>query len=166
MEGVVKMQIPFLAWLLQGIPETIALVTFIMVLSTQEIHWKKILKVALLQAVTAYIVRLLPFTMGVHTIVLVTTMALYLSWLAKIKFPIAATGSAIAIAILIVFEFLFYYTFILAGFGSFSELIYKNVWIRILVTYPQVIALFGLAWFSYHRKYNISKLFSNISKDW
>lgn len=160
------MQIPFLAWLLQGIPETIAAVTFIMVLSTKQLRWKTILKVALLQAVTTYLVRLLPLTPGVHTIILISTTALYLAWLAEIKFPVAAICSAIAVAILIIFELLFYYALSLAGVVSVIDLMHRELWFRILFGYPQILVLFGLTWCIYRKKYDLSRLFNAASKDW
>lgn len=160
------MQIPFLAWLLQGIPESIASVALIMVLSTGKLPRKTILKIGLIQAVTAYLLRLLPFTPGVHSIVLLSTLALYVAWLAQIKFPIAVIASFITAIILMVFEVVFYYSFTLAGVGSFNELLNSDVWLRILVSYPQIIFLSGLTWFFYRRKYDFSKLYNKVSKDW
>jgi len=160
------MQIPFLAWLLQGIPETIAVVTFITVLCTQKLEWRNILKVALVQAVTAYLVRLLPLTPGVHTIILISTTALYLTWLTQIRFPLAAVGSALAVSILFFIEVGFHFSLSLLGVGSFSELLYSNVWLRILVGYPQILFLFALAWLVYRNKLNLSKYFKSVSKEW
>ena len=160
------MQIPFLAWLLQGIPESIASVALIMVISTGKLPWKTVLKVGLIQAVTAYLVRLLPFTPGVHSIVLLSTMSLYLSWLAQVKFPIAVISSFITASILTIFELVFYVSLSRAGVGSFDKLLNSDVWLRILVGYPQILFLFVLTWFCYRRKYDFSKLFNRASKDW
>lgn len=160
------MQIPFLAWLIQGIPETIASVALIMVISTGKLPWKTVLKIGLIQAVTAYLVRLLPFTPGVHSIVLLSTMSLYLTWLAQVKFPIAVISSFITVALIIIFELGFYYGLSLAGVGSFNELLNSKVWLRILVGYPQILFLFVLVWFFNRQKYDFSKLFNRVSKDW
>lgn len=160
------MQIPFLAWLLQGIPETIASVSLIIVMSTHKLPWKTILKVGLIQAVTAYVVRLIPFTPGVHTIVLLTTMSLYLAWLAQIKFPIAVISSFITVVILIIFELAFHFALSQFVAVSFQDLLYSDIWLRILVGYPQVVFLFGLTWLFNRRKYDLSKLFNRASKDW
>jgi len=142
--GVRRMQIPFLAWLFQGIPETIAVTTLVYALSQGEILWKKILPVGLLLGIISYIIRLMPFTPGVHTILIITALSLLLNILARIEFKKAAIFSAIAIAFLIIFEFVFYGLLMQLNVVTFEEM-NSNLKLRILVSYPQVLVLFLLA---------------------
>ncbi len=134
------MQIPFLAWLLQGIPESIAVAVFVFSLSTKAFSWNNVLKVGIIQAIVIYLVRLMPFTPGVHTLVLITSLALVSMMIGKLEFKKAVAYSAIIISFIVVFEFAFYSLITLCGVMSFQEM-NNNVWTRIAVSYPQVIVV-------------------------
>lgn len=141
---MIVMRIPFAAWLLQGIPETIGAVALIMAMGTRQLPWKTILQIGLIQAVSAYLIRLLPFTPGVHVIVITSTMAVLVYWLGKLGIKKAVIFSAIVCVIITIFEFLFFNLVSVLGIVTFSDIL-EDVTKRIIFTYPQVIGLFLLA---------------------
>ena len=145
------MQIPFLAWLLQGIPESIAVATFVFCMSINKLSWSNVLKVGLFQAIVIYVVRLMPFTPGVHVLVLITTLALVSMYVGGLEFKKAAAYSAIIISFLVIFEFVFFG--LISGYISFDEM-KQNVWMRIMYTYPQVIAVFLLSYLVWKKGLN------------
>jgi len=151
------MQIPFLAWLLQGIPESIAVAAFVFSMDLGVFSWNKVLKVGFIQAIVIYVVRLLPFTPGVHVLVLITSLALVSMFVGRFDFKKAASYSAIIISFVVIFEVVFFG--LLSGYISFKDM-NENVWMRILFTYPQVIAVFLLAVLV--RKQGLNRKFDKI----
>ena len=102
------MQIPFLAWLFQGIPESIAVAAFVFSMSMGAFSWGNVMKVGLVQAIVIYVVRLVPFTPGVHVLVLITSLALVSMLVGKLEFKKSAAYSAIIISFIVIFEFAFF----------------------------------------------------------
>lgn len=60
------MNVPFIALLLQGIPEQIALVTLAFVIAKLPFTWKKAVLIGTSFAVFAYVIRLFPIPFGLH----------------------------------------------------------------------------------------------------
>ena len=140
------MRIPLLVWLLQGIPECIALATFLMSGEKKRLQWKVIFTIGLIQAVMCYFVRILPFTPGVHTLVLITTLAFLGIVIGKIEMKKAVTLSVVIMAFLIIFEAVFFYLMIYLKVVSY-EALSSNQYVRILIGIPQTTAIFLISYF-------------------
>lgn len=63
-----ELKLPFIMWLIQGIPESIAVVTLGLALLKKKFLLKKALIPGLLQAVILYLVRQFPLPPGFHTV--------------------------------------------------------------------------------------------------
>lgn len=138
------MKIPLIQWLLQGIPENLALACLILALAGRKLKLKNVLIIGLLQAVVLYVVRSLPITFGVHTIVAIISLALFLNLTVKEKFSKGLLFSLISYVVLGIFETSFLgISFKLLGLntGQMPE----NVLLVSLLGLPQVVATFLLA---------------------
>jgi len=144
-------KIPFLAWLLQSLPEAIAVVSVTMSLGHGRLYWRLILIIGLIHAVVTYVIRLLPITFWVHTPVLIVSLTVLLSLIGKIQTKKALIFSIISMMILFVTELCFISIWIYFGNFSINELS-QNVPVRIATGTPQVLILFLTAFFISKRK--------------
>lgn len=156
------MPTPFIAWLFQGIPETIALAALVVSMSTRELPWEKIVKIGVLQAIVSYVVRLLPFTPGVHVLVNITVLGVLAIYLGKIDMKKALVFSAVSMAILILIEFTVANFLVTFGVFTLEELTYGNL-PRIILGYPHTIVLLVLAVFFARKRINLDFLFNKNS---
>lgn len=140
------MKIPLLVWLLQGVPESLALATFVMSNEKRKLQWNIILTIGLIQAVISYIVRLLPFTPGVHTMILMTTLSVLSIWIGKIEMKKAVKINIIVVAFLIIFEAVFFNLMIYLKIVSYEALSSDQI-VRILFGTPQTILILLAAYF-------------------
>lgn len=138
------MEVPFIAWVFQGIPESIGTAAVVISLSTRELRWRSIIIIGFIYAVLMYTMRLLPLTFGVHTVILIICLSLLSAWIAEIDLRKAIIYANIAVIILAVTEFLFVYLILSIG-GYSLDTILSNPFKRILVGLPQVIVLFLVA---------------------
>lgn len=135
---------PIIAWLLQVIPESIAMVTLVMRMASVEVTWKKIIKIGIIFAISIYIIRLLPFTPGVHVIVLAAVLGFISIYFGGIEMKRALIYSAITYAILVIAEFVFLSIFV--NFGLFTvEEIKEVIFIRCIAGYPHTLLIFLIA---------------------
>lgn len=140
------MKVPFIPWLVQGIPESIGIAAVVISLSLHRLHWKLIVLIGLIQAVIMYTVRLLPLTFGVHTVLLIISLSLLSAWIAKIDLRKAIINANIAMMILAFSEFAFIYATNRLGICSY-EVIFKDSLSRILTGMPQVTVLYLVAFY-------------------
>lgn len=152
------MKIPILAWLLQGIPECIATASLVYYLGTGKINPRTILTIGILQAVLAYLIRLFPFTPGVHTIILITVLATLSIYIGKVEFKRAFILSFLAFVVLIICEifFMFFLTYVL---HFPMEQLSGNLPVRIAIGYPQIILLFIFILIFYKKNITFDTLF-------
>lgn len=139
------MQIPFLTWVFQGIPESIALATFIMSNEPRKLQWNIVLTIGLIQAVISYVVRLLPFTPGVHTLILVTTLSILSIMIGKIEMKRAVMLNVIIVAFLIIFEAVFFNLLIYLQFVTYEALKSDQI-TRIIFGTPQTLVIFFISY--------------------
>jgi len=142
------MKIPLLALIFQGIPEGIAVLTLAWVITKAPMEWKKIIPIAILLSLVSYGVRLLPITFGIHTIILIGLMFFALIFLGKISINPALIASIISMLGITVAE-AGCLSLLMPLFGVTPEMLFTNTTIRILITWPQVLVLFGLAFAVY-----------------
>lgn len=138
------MEVPFIAWVFQGIPESIGTAAVVISLSTRELHWRLIIIIGLIQAVFMYSVRLLSLTFGVHTVILIISLSLLSAWIAKIDLRKAIIYSNITMMVLAVSEFIFVSSIISLGLCSYNA-IFDDLLTRTLTGMPQVIVLYLVA---------------------
>lgn|GEM_PF-498792 len=157
------MEIPFLAWLLQGIPECVGCAAIIFSISFKELAWKKIIITGLIQAVFIYIIRLLPLTPYSHTFLVIPVIAFTVSFLTGMDIRLTHIYSVLAMLFLLVAEggiFSLLNSFKIITFEKFIN----DTTTRIIYGTPQNILLFAMAWLIHYMKNNvyIMKLLMNI----
>lgn len=140
------MEIPLLSWLLQTIPETLAMASLILALSARRLELKKILLIGLPLAVIIYLVRLLPVTFGVHSIIIITILAMLLNLVTKTKFSRCLLFSIMVLVALVSFEVLFVGLSINITGMTFEQLLEHSIF-RAIIGWPHTLMLFILAWF-------------------
>lgn len=151
------MKVPFIAWLIQGIPESIGIAALVISLSLRRLYWKKIIIIGLIQAVIMYTIRLLPLTFGVHTVLLIISLSLLSAWLAKIDLRKAIINTNIAVMILAFSEFAFIYAMDRFAICSY-DIIFKDSLSRILMGIPQVTVLYLVAFYVSKKAENVKNI--------
>jgi len=139
------MRIPFMALIFQGVPEQIAVVTLIFVIAKVPIRWKEVVSIGAGFALIAYILRLLPITFGVHTVILLGLQFIILLEFCKKPISTSLLASLVGFLALILLETFFLSSFMYL-FHISIETLTTNVLTRILLTWPQVIVLLMLAY--------------------
>lgn len=105
------MKIPLLQWLLQGIPESLAIVYLAIALAGQKPETWKILLLGIIDAVIIYLIRLLPLTFGVHSILQILVIAFLLHLFFKVSFGKSLFSALTVIITLAVTETVFFALF-------------------------------------------------------
>ncbi|KJS87709.1 MAG: hypothetical protein JM58_03330 [Peptococcaceae bacterium BICA1-8] len=150
------MNISFSVVLLQGIPEQIAVVILALSIARQPFKWREVIFVGIILAITAFMVRLLPITFGVHTVVLIGLLFAYLSFIKKVDLSSAILSSLLSFLVLIVSESLIVPT-IMNLFAISREELLTNDFIRILITLPHVLIIFFVALFIKKKRLDIKE---------
>jgi len=158
------MEIPFLSWLLQGIPESISSAALILDLCTGGFLWKKVLLIGSLQAVTLYFIRLMPLIPGVHTLIGLVTMNLYLFWLAGTNLVYSAIASGVVLVILILSEFLSMFLAVKFGYDSLAQVL-SDLKGRVLFGYPQIVLMIIFSYIAYKKKFSLQKKSARIENN-
>jgi hypothetical protein len=138
------MQIPFLQWVFQTIPECLALASLVVVLAERKLEMKKILFVGMGQAVVVYGVRLLPLTFGVHTIIFIIALAVFLHMATKANLSKCLLFALIAEIVLIVAEMAALGVMVYV-IGLDLENILSNLFLKIIVGWPQIVIVLLIA---------------------
>jgi len=138
------LQLPLLAWLLQGIPECIASTALVMVIGTGRLQWDKIIFIGLCQACLAYLVRLLPITFGVHTIFLTISLAVLVSTIGKVRFKTALAGSILIIFVIVSCESCSHFFISINGLATNEDMV-NSVLCWVVMGLPQIIIISLLA---------------------
>jgi len=138
------MEIPILIWLLQGIPECLALITLALALSGEKLEIRKIIPLGIIEAVIIFAIRLLPLTFGVHSILSMFSLALLLHFFIKVHFSRSLLSALIVIITLAAVETVIF-TLILYLTGLSYEQLSENIFVVIAGGWPQIIVLFVLA---------------------
>ena len=138
------MKIPLLALVFQGIPEQIAIITLACVLVKAELVWKRIVPISVVIVAINYFLRLLPITFGIHTVILIGLLVVFMvAWL-KVDMIRAIIGSLVSYLILIIVETLCL-AVIIPMFGLTPGVLTSNWVVRTLVGLPQLILLLAIA---------------------
>ncbi|HHV72836.1 MAG TPA: hypothetical protein GXX38_09550 [Clostridia bacterium] len=138
------LKINLLTLVLQGYPECVALVCLTYSLSKMEWQWKRILLVALTYWCCVLILRSLPISFGVHGVILIVSLHIWLTLLAKIQQLTALKASLIGFVTLVLVESLIF-ALIVKITGLDFEFIVNTPKLRLICGYPQVLVIFLLA---------------------
>lgn len=142
-------KIPFISILLQGIPEQMAVSTLAFAIAKIPINWKRIFVIGISLALSAYIVRLFPIPFGVHTILLMFMLFLFLNKLCGAEFSISIIASLVSYVTLVLFEIICL-TLLMPVLGVTPESLLTNSVVRIIISIPQELLLFSSAFFISH----------------
>ncbi len=129
--------------ILQGIPETVATAAVVFALLRLGLKWRLIVPIGVAQGLAAYLVRMLPISFGVHTVLLMFVL------MGLVRLATGADMVSIIRAVLIVNIVI--PVLELLGTGSLFRLLgvtYADVadkWYWPLLGWPHVIALYALA---------------------
>lgn len=137
-------KIPLTLLIIQGYPESVALIY--LAYSVAGVKWetKRILWMALLYIATVFVIRSLPISFGIHGIILIIVLTIYLNLIGKIDQLKALKASLISFAFLSIVEALVF-KIIISITGISFEIIASNIYIRILSGYPPTFILFVIA---------------------
>lgn len=147
-------------WALQGIPEctaTIFLSCKVWGFNFTSVK-KKLLLLGLVQAGFAYVFRLLPFSFGIHSLLLTITLAIWTYIFTKKAFHLSILSSTFTVFCVFLFEFLSFQ--VLTNFlGADLQVIISNIWLRSAAGWPQIILLIltGLILAKVHKYRNNEK---------
>lgn len=154
------MAIPFLAWIFQGIPECIALSALVFSLSTENMPWRHIALVGLIQAVIIYFVRLIPLSFHLHVLIAVISLAYISSRYTQIDLALSYIYSLASVLVLTVLEGLFMYLadyFQIITYAQFNT----DVMLRILGGLPHILGILLLAFIVTRKKHKgVLKIFN------
>ncbi|MEW5785491.1 MAG: hypothetical protein AB1767_10530 [Bacillota bacterium] len=135
------MQLSPWIWLLQTMPESLAVTSLAMVLASRRLEAKNILLIGLLLAAAVFLVRLIPLSFGIHFILFIIILAVLLSVRLKLQFSRSLLTALIVCLILAVLETVF-----LSLFSSLSavpfENIVENIPLHMLYAWPHIFLLF------------------------
>ena len=134
-------EIPFIALILQGIPEQTALISLAFVIARIPLKLNRILWIGIALAFCAYVVRLLPIPFGIHTILLLFILFTIITKECKGDVGFSFLASSLSFLALAIFEFTCMSLFMLS-FGFRPETLFNDLTIRILVGEPHVLLLF------------------------
>ncbi len=141
---VAIMKLPYIQWLIQGIPECIVAIVLGLALLEKKLVVRKALIPGLIQAIIIFLVRLFPLPFGSHTLIAFISLSFLLSYF---------SGSNYSKALIVSF---FVYTalglseFIIVSAASYLlslpvEIILNKPLLAALVGLPQVFILFFLS---------------------
>ncbi|ATW24585.1 hypothetical protein [Candidatus Formimonas warabiya] len=127
--------------LFQGIPECIALVTLVFVIAKARIDWKKIVLLGVLIGCVFYVLRMLPITFGIHTIVGIGLLIFLLTFLEKIDLVRAIIAVLLGNAFLILAETVCFWGINVIFHLPWDE-ISNNQFLMTLTGIPQILLIF------------------------
>ncbi|HBV87444.1 MAG TPA: hypothetical protein DEF42_12500 [Desulfosporosinus sp.] len=118
--------------------------TLAFVIAKIPINWKSIFWIGTILALTAYIVRMFPIPFGVHTIVLMFMMSIFLIKICRAEFSISIIASLVSYVTLVLFEIICL-SLLMPVLGVTPESFMTDSFVRILITIPQEVLLFCAA---------------------
>jgi hypothetical protein len=131
------------ALLLQDLPESLVVVLFIFSILNLRLRDKKILYVALIQTITN-LIRLLPVAFGVHSVILIITLALYTRLFTKAQLSKIFMAVLICFAVIALAE-LTYVKPLLNLTNLTYETAFANPFLRAAFALPYEIILLALS---------------------
>lgn len=153
------MPIPFISWVIQGIPECIAVSVFIASM-TGKFKFKPVIVIGLIQAVIAYLIRLLPLVPFGHMFILIFTFGILFQILYKTNIFKGLLYAILAATIIALTELGTYFCLEKLNIFTLADAV-KNSINRALTGWPQIIILTTIALFNIKRKRMLKKINQN-----
>lgn len=135
------MQLSLFSLIFQGIPEQIGVITLAFVLAKAELKVNQLCLFGSILALSAFLIRMLPITFGLHTIVLICLLVFFVTNYSKANLTTAIMSALISFILLMVFETSTHLV-VIKVIKIPMETILDNQIIRILTGIPQVVLLF------------------------
>lgn len=132
-------------FLIQGIPESIAVIAFCFALLNLELQWPKIIKLGVALAAASFLVRILPLPFGVHTIILIFVIAGIVAYYGQTKLVLAFRTSIITAITMAMAEILCNEVF-LRKLDLTIDQVYEKKLLWPLMGLPQVLLVLALGW--------------------
>lgn len=154
--GVWPINIPLIALILQGIPETVGVVTLAFVIAKLSLDWRKIVLIGSALAFGVYFLRLFPIAFGIHTIFQVVLLFIALIWICKGDLSLSLIASLLSFLALAMFEFISL-SILMPIFGLTLETLFIDPFKRIIFGQPIVLLLFSSA-FLLNRRSRMNEL--------
>lgn len=134
-----------ISFLIQGIPESIAVIAFCYALLDLNFEWPRIIKQGLVLAISTYLIRLLPLPFGVHTIIIIFALAFILAFFNQTKLILVFKASIITSIIIAITEIVFNEILLRNLNLTFSQA-YEKTLLWTIMGLPHVLLLFFLSW--------------------
>jgi len=138
-------KISLLSMVLQGIPEEIAITSLAFILAKAKLQWGKIILFGCLMAGIIYFIRLLPTTFGVHTLISMVSMIIFVSSYSGTGPTRCILSVLSSFLLLIIVESGVFYLAEAMGY-SYQELKANEI-ANIIFGYPQVLIIFAAGFF-------------------
>lgn len=142
------MKLTIMQWLIHGIPECIAVVFLGLALVERRLNIRKALLPGLIQAIVLYLIRLLPWPFGIHTLIAVLSLSILLLFFAGGPYSKALIVSIFVYLILGLFELTFLPLasyFLKIPLEKIYDYLVDNLLLYILSGLPQVVLMILLA---------------------
>lgn len=136
--------IPVIVLLLQGIPEQIGLVTLAYAIAKVPFKWKELVPMGIILALAANLIRTINLPFGTHTLIILISLFAFLTLYKKSDVDIAIISCILSFFALGLSEFVCLTT-LMKVFNLSYDVLFTNLFYRIVFTEPQVILLFVMA---------------------
>ena len=138
--GMLNIMEKVLLFLLQGIPELSGELALSLALAGVSLRWGIIVAAGAALAVLLYIIRLLPFTFGIHSVVAILIMVLLIKIATRVRATTCLIVVFVAFATLAALEFLFS-EFFFSVFKLDPQSVISNNFLWKLIGMPQAILM-------------------------
>lgn len=132
-----------IALVLQDLPESIICAMLVFSFLRVGFEWKKLMGVAVLQAVTN-LVRLFPIAFGIHSIVLIISLAVYIRLFTRVRLSRVFVAVMGTFVILMLMEFI-YVAPLLKLTGKSYEEVFASPALRELYSLPYQLVMLAIA---------------------
>ncbi|MEW6424182.1 MAG: hypothetical protein AB1523_05460 [Bacillota bacterium] len=132
-----------IAFVIQDFPESIVMTLVVFSFLCLRFEWRKVLTIAFLQALVNF-VRLLPIAAGMHTVILIISLAVLVSVFTKIRLSRVFIAVLICFVILLSLE-LVYAKPLLRLTNLSYEVAFANPFLRALFSLPYELILLAIA---------------------
>ena len=144
-------QTEIIAFFIQDIPESIIMTLVVFSFLNVRFEWKKVLTIALLQAVIN-LVRLLPIAAGMHTVILIISLAVLVSIFTGSRLSRSFMVVLIC-SVIVLFLNLIYTKPLLQLTGYTYETAFASPFLRAMFSLPYEVLLLVIAiWKNYHNR--------------
>jgi hypothetical protein len=144
-----KVTLPVLIFV--GIPEGIALATLAFILAEEKLYWNKIFLIGSSLSIGAYLLRLLPITFGVHTIVILILLFFILNVFEKLDAITSINVSIFTFLILVLTETATI-PLLMTVLNISKNKLMQDELLKIMVYFPHIILLFLIAYLIKYKK--------------